>query len=53
MDKDYICSICGYVYEKERGDHENGIAPGTPFADITDTWVCPVCGADKSAFNEV
>ena len=25
--------------------------PGTEFADIPDTWFCPVCGARKSDFT--
>ncbi|MBR1397954.1 MAG: MBL fold metallo-hydrolase, partial [Selenomonadaceae bacterium] len=25
----YVCSICGYIYDPEKGDPQNGIAPGT------------------------
>ncbi len=49
--KVYICQVCGYVYDPEDGDPENGVKPGTPFEDLPDDWVCPVCGADKSAFE--
>ena len=45
--KKYICSICQYVYDPAKGDPEGGIAPGTAFEDIPDTWVCPVCGVGK------
>ncbi|MBF0467023.1 MAG: rubredoxin [Nitrospirae bacterium] len=48
MDK-YECP-CGYVYSPEEGDYHNGVNPGTPFADIPDTWVCPQCGASKEYF---
>ena len=34
------------------GDPDSGIEPGTAFEDIPDDWVCPVCGADKSQFEE-
>ena len=27
----YRCTVCGYVYEPEAGDPDNGIKPGTPF----------------------
>lgn len=27
----YVCDICGYVYDPEVGDPENGVAPGTPW----------------------
>ena len=52
MDK-YECMVCGYVYDPEEGDPDNDIAPGTPFADIPDDWVCPVCGAGKEDFEKV
>lgn len=47
----YVCTVCGYVYDPEKGDPDSGIAPGTHFEDIPDSWTCPVCGADKSAFE--
>ena len=48
----YVCDICGWEYDEEAGDHENGIAPGTKFEDLPDDFVCPLCGADKSGFSE-
>ena len=48
----YKCSVCGYVYDPELGDPDGGIKPGTPFDDIPDDWVCPVCGAAKSDFEK-
>lgn len=41
---------CGYIYDPEVGDPENGIEPGTPFEDLPDDWVCPKCGAEKEHF---
>jgi len=49
----YECIVCGYVYDPAKGDPDNGVEPGTKFADITEDWVCPVCGADKTQFEEV
>ena len=49
----YECTICGYVYDPELGDPEGDIAPGTPFDELPDDWVCPVCGADKSDFEKL
>lgn len=51
MDK-YVCKVCGYVYDPEKGDPDNGIAPGTAFADLPDDWVCPLCGVPKSEFEK-
>lgn len=47
----YVCDVCGYVYEPENGDPDNGIDPGTAFENLPDDWVCPVCGADKDQFS--
>ncbi|MDR1306963.1 MAG: rubredoxin [Treponema sp.] len=47
----YVCDLCGYVYDPAAGDPGGGIKPGTPFKDILDSWVCPLCGAAKSAFS--
>ena len=51
MDK-YVCKVCGYVYNPEKGDPDNGIKPGTKFEDIPNDWVCPVCGAGKKEFEK-
>jgi flavin reductase (DIM6/NTAB) family NADH-FMN oxidoreductase RutF/rubredoxin len=48
----YRCIICGYIYDPELGDPDGGIKPGTPFEEIPDDWVCPVCGAAKSDFEK-
>ena len=48
----YVCSVCGYVYDPAKGDLDSGIAPGTRFEDIPDSWICPVCGAEKSKFEK-
>ena len=39
----YVCSICGYVYDDS--------AEGMPFSELSDSWVCPLCGAAKSLFS--
>ncbi len=49
--KKYLCIPCGYIYDPELGDPENGIAPGTAFEDLPDDWVCPVCFVDKTNFE--
>ncbi|MFC1970824.1 rubredoxin [Chloroflexota bacterium] len=49
----YKCTVCGYIYDPEKGDPDGGIKPGAPFEDIPDDWVCPVCGAAKYQFEKV
>jgi len=51
MDK-YVCDVCGYVYDPEKGDPDNGVQPGTAFEDVPDDWVCPLCGVAKSEFSK-
>ena len=51
--KKFRCTVCGYIYEPEKGDPNSGIKPGTPFEKLPEDWVCPICGASKSAFEEV
>jgi rubredoxin len=47
----WLCEMCGFIYDPEEGDPDSGIAPGTPFEDIPDDWMCPICGAEKSDFR--
>lgn len=44
------CDSCGYVYDKEAGDPEHGIAPGTAWEDVPEDYKCPQCGAAKDVF---
>ncbi len=39
----YVCSVCGYVYDEEQ--------EGTPWDALPDDWTCPQCGSEKSAFE--
>jgi rubredoxin len=47
----YECLACGYVYDPEVGDPDNGIEPGTAFEDLPEDWVCPECGVSKDMFE--
>ena len=38
----YRCTVCNYVYDE--------VKEGRAFSDLPKEWVCPVCGAPKSAF---
>lgn len=50
--KKYVCGPCGYEYDPEIGDPDNGIEPGTAFEDLPEDWVCPICGVGKDEFTE-
>ena len=50
--KKYVCDACGWIYDEAAGAPDQGIAPGTAFADLPEDFVCPLCGVDKSMFSE-
>jgi rubredoxin len=49
--KAWVCLNCGWTYDPMVGDPDGGIAPGTAFEDIPDSWKCPDCGATKADFE--
>lgn len=50
--KKYKCDDCGFVYDPDEGDIDNGIDPETEFEDLPEDWECPMCGAPKAIFIE-
>ena len=48
----YVCGVCGYVYDEDLGDAENGIPAGTKFSDLPEDFVCPICAVGKDEFSE-
>jgi len=51
--KTWMCLICGWIYDEAAGLPEEGIAPGTAWADVPMNWTCPECGARKEDFEMV
>jgi len=49
----WMCLICGWMYEEEKGLPDEEIAPGTRWEDIPINWTCPECGARKEDFEMV
>lgn len=47
----YKCLMCGYIYDPDNGDPDNGIEAGTEFEDLPEDWVCPDCGVGKDEFE--
>ncbi len=43
--KKWVCDVCGYVYDPAENDN-------VPFEELSDDWVCPLCGVGKSDFSE-
>ena len=48
--KQWVCVICGWIYDEAAGVPEEGIAPGTRWAEVPDDWRCPLCDVGKEDF---
>ena len=49
----WMCVVCGFIYDEAAGRPEDGLAPGTRWADVPDSWACPDCGVAKADFEVV
>lgn len=47
----FKCVICGHIYNEAEGDPALGIAPGTRWEDVPESYTCPDCGATKADFE--
>src|SRR5690606_25932815 len=51
--RSFMCVVCGFIYNEADGWPDDGIAPGTRWEDVPDTWTCPDCGVTKSDFEMI
>ena len=51
--KKWQCIVCGWIYDEEEGCEEEGIPPGTAWADVPEDFVCPECGVGKADFEMI
>ena len=51
--KKFKCTLCGYVYDPQKGDSVGGVEARTAFEDLPADWTCPECGAAKSDFEPI
>ena len=47
----YVCEVCGWKYNEEKGAPNLNIAPGTKWSDVPEDFICPPCGVGKDRFN--
>ncbi len=45
------CALCSFTYDEAKGMPEEGIAAGTRWEDVPESWTCPDCSASKSDFH--
>jgi rubredoxin len=51
--KSWMCVLCGFMYDEAEGLPEEGIAPGTRWADVPEAFGCPDCSAVKADFEMI
>ena len=51
--RQYRCSYSATIYDEALGMPEDGLAPGTRWEDVPESWECPDCGVSKSDFEMV
>ena len=50
--KTWVCTVCGWIYDEEKGDPDYDLAAGVAFEDLPEDFVCPLCGVGKDMFEE-
>ena len=51
--KKWQCTLCSFAYDEALGMPEEGVAAGTRWQDVPDSWSCPDCSASKSDFKMI
>ncbi|WP_395949186.1 anaerobic nitric oxide reductase flavorubredoxin [Aeromonas mytilicola subsp. aquatica] len=46
-----LCTVCQWVYDPAQGEPDQLVAPGTPWAQVPDSFLCPGCGIGKEVFE--
>jgi len=47
------CSVCQWIYDPAKGEPMQEVAPGTPWCDVPDNFLCPECSLGKEVFDEL
>ena len=45
------CSVCQWIYDPTKGEPLQDVAPGTPWSDVPDNFLCPECSLGKDVFD--
>lgn len=49
----YMCTVCGWIYDEAEGLPEVGLSPGTRWRDVPEDFLCLECGETKDAFERI
>jgi anaerobic nitric oxide reductase flavorubredoxin len=47
------CSVCQWIYDPQTGEPMQDVAPGTPWSEVPDSFLCPECSLGKEVFDEL
>lgn len=47
------CSVCQWIYDPAKGEPMQDVAPGTPWSEVPDNFLCPECSLGKDVFEEL
>ncbi|WP_421292836.1 anaerobic nitric oxide reductase flavorubredoxin [Aeromonas taiwanensis] len=50
-DQAMLCTVCQWVYDPTLGEPDQLVAPGTPWAQVPASFLCPGCGIGKEVFE--
>ncbi|MGY3945368.1 anaerobic nitric oxide reductase flavorubredoxin [Aeromonas tecta] len=50
-DQSMLCVVCQWVYDPALGEPDQLVAPGTPWAQVPESFLCPGCGIGKEVFE--
>lgn len=48
-----LCTVCQWVYDPALGEPAQMVAPGTPWEEVPESFLCPGCGIGKAVFEPV
>ncbi len=51
--KKWQCELCSFFYDEALGMPNEGVAAGTRWEDVPESWTCPDCAAGKSDFKMI
>ena len=49
----YVCKICGYIFDEDNIEEGLDIPAGTKFEDLPYSFKCPKCRMSKGMFKEL
>ncbi|MCZ5371218.1 rubredoxin, partial [Escherichia coli] len=44
------CIVCQWIYDPAKGEPMQDVAPGTPWSEVPDNFLCPECSLGKDNY---